>query len=136
MMAAVVLAVTGCGGSDGGVETVPVEGQVTWEGQPVTNGSVIFVPDGGGPPAEGTLDAEGHYQLTTGSQPGAVPGLHKVMISSSTERDPAALPEDEPVEETSPLPEKYGISGESSGLTATVSATETNTIDFHLTETE
>lgn len=129
---ALLLVTAGCGSDAEQITTVPVQGRVTWEGEPVTNGTVIFVPAGGGPPAEGVLDSAGNYQLTTAGNSGAVPGPHKVMITSSNGQDPSAMPEDEPDIIESPLPPEYGISSETSGLTATVSETGENQIDFHL----
>lgn len=130
--AALLLAAAGCGSETEEIATVPVEGEVTWQGQPLKEGTVIFVPDGGGPPAEGTIDSSGNYQLVTAGNPGAVPGSHKVMITSTQGPDPSAMPEDNPDVVESPFPPEYGMSSESSGLTATVSETGDNQIDFHL----
>ena len=71
----------GCGSP--GPKTAPVVGKVTVAGKPVTTGTVMFWPTGGGPPATGQIGPDGSYRLTT--QPnsdGAVPGAHQVTIKA------------------------------------------------------
>ena len=68
------------------VETVPVEGTVTLDGEPVASADVTFVPDGKaqGYGAFGKTDEAGHYvlQLSAGpnSKPGAIPGKYQVRM--------------------------------------------------------
>jgi hypothetical protein len=77
-LALVVLWASGCGGAD---KPVPVEGIVLLDGKPVDGATVTFVPDGGrGRPASGITDSEGHFQLTTQDQDGAVPGNYRVVV--------------------------------------------------------
>lgn len=66
---------------------VPVSGQVTLDGQPLSTARVIFSPQGDGksaivgPPSYCITDANGNFQLETPSgKPGAVVGLHFVSI--------------------------------------------------------
>lgn len=76
-----LLLVVGC--SDGRPTRVPVSGQVTIDGEPLTKGSVRFVPEGARPSA-GALDAEGRFTLTCyDGEDGAVLGTHRVQVSAS-----------------------------------------------------
>jgi hypothetical protein len=75
----------GCGGSP--EKVYPVEGTVTLDGTPVVAGTVQFEPFEPGPKtgkkhsARGSIDAEGHYQLTTfEAGDGAVLGHHHVTV--------------------------------------------------------
>ena len=64
-------------------DCVPVSGKVTFEGEPVTQGTITFYPDGGRA-AMGEIQPDGTYVLTT-FEPGdgAVPGRHTVTIKST-----------------------------------------------------
>ena len=66
----VALVIAGCSG--GGPTTYKVSGTITFEGQPVADAQVGFVPDGGGEvkPARGQTDASGRYTLRTYDKPG------------------------------------------------------------------
>lgn len=76
----------GCGGSDKG----QVHGKVTFEGQPVTGGSVTFAPlAGSGHPATGRITPDGSFVLSTdANEDGAMIGRHQVVYSA-----PSALSE-------------------------------------------
>ena len=81
-----LLALVGCGGSDG---VNPVTGTVRHKGKPLVGATVAFIPTNPGPNqkvAIATTDAEGKFQLVTplpgkrtGS--GAAPGDYKVTVS-------------------------------------------------------
>jgi len=78
-----LLMLTGCG--KGAAKLTPVEGKVTLAGKPMPGGTVAFWPvdrkitaDAPGP--IGTIDADGHYKLTTAGKPGAPMGKYKVTI--------------------------------------------------------
>lgn len=75
-----LLLAVGCGSGDRGL--VPVEGQVTIDGKPITSGRIEFFPESGRP-AIGNIDSEGRYQLQT-YEPGdgAKPGNYRVAITS------------------------------------------------------
>ncbi|MCH2115471.1 MAG: hypothetical protein MK171_11255 [Pirellulales bacterium] len=84
----VALLLSGCAGEDLVGPTVPVEGQITWKGNEVTTGTVIFLPDASkGNAAEydsrGAIDASGHYSLKTLDKEGAPPGHYMVGVVSS-----------------------------------------------------
>jgi hypothetical protein len=76
----------GCGG---GPKLVPVSGRVTLNEKPLANAYVTFAPMAGrganasGPGSVGKTDADGRYTLRVDpSQPGAVVGRHRVMITT------------------------------------------------------
>lgn len=126
--AAVVLVgmAAGCGSS--GPAIVPVSGVVKLDGQPLDQATVMFVPEGGRT-AVGLTDASGTYRLQfTEDRWGALPGAHKVMIT--TERAQSGG-EGSPVVPARKelLPKKYNAATE---LTAQVSADKPS-IDFDLT---
>ena len=59
----IVVASAGCGGP----ATVAVRGQVTFEGQPVEQGDISFIPDPGTDGvSEGAQIRNGQYQLSKG----------------------------------------------------------------------
>ena len=74
------LFIAGCG--DGRPSRVPVSGSVVIDGQPVTHGSIMFIP-AGGRPAGGSVDTQGHFALTC-YEPGdgATPGHHRVKVTA------------------------------------------------------
>ena len=75
------LFLTGCG--DGKPRPVPVSGTIQFQGQPLAQGDVIFVPATreAGRMARGTISAEGSYELSTPNLGhGALPGDYKVTV--------------------------------------------------------
>ena len=92
----------GCGSSSG-LTLGRVSGRVTDQGEPVRNGTVVFVPDESkgtvGPTAMGIIDRDGNFVLTTSdSGDGAIVGYHKVGITGleaepvTTEAEPPPPP--------------------------------------------
>ncbi len=80
------LALAGCGGGD--VKLVRVAGQVLMDGEPVPNARVIFDPAGGGRLSAGVTSDDGRYDLTyIEHRRGALPGNHKVRITTFVEAD-------------------------------------------------
>jgi hypothetical protein len=68
---------------------------VTYKGEPLKVGSIIFVPDGGGKTAVADITPEGEYVLGSyESADGAIPGKHRVMIIALTAPGGSGLPED------------------------------------------
>lgn len=142
LLGGVVLCSGGCG--EGGPSVVAVSGTVTYQGQPVADAMVTFIPEKGSP-GTGQSDASGKYTISTRGRNGAVLGLNKVTVTKITTSGPAMpanpTPEDmrKAAEESarmsqaeSQLPSKYGTAF-SSGLTATVSSDESaNVFDFDL----
>lgn len=124
-----LLCIVGCGPAEKRVATAPVKGKVVYKGAPVTTGTVMFIPSGGGPPATGEIQPDGSYSLKTyDPEDGAVVGKHAVTISAielatGSPEDPASDPK-------LLVPTKYS-SSKMSGLTAEVSDGE-NAVDFEL----
>ena len=77
--AAALLACNGCGR---GMETIPVAGIATLDGQPVADAGILFLPVAGGRPASATTDAAGRFELSTlDPGDGAIPGEHRVTVN-------------------------------------------------------
>jgi hypothetical protein len=113
---AIVGLAVGCNRS--GMDLAPVEGVVTFDGAPVGNAGVMFVPDRGAM-AVGITDAEGKFTLKTANYPGALIGGHRVSISKD---ETTAIPQRRgfPLYKiTNYIPAKYADPA-LSGLTADV----------------
>src|SRR5688572_16534013 len=76
-----VAALIGCNRS--GLDLVPVEGVVTYNGAPVSGAGVMFVRAEGGLPGMAVTNAEGKFELKTANHPGALVGQYNVSISKS-----------------------------------------------------
>ena len=121
----------GCGdGEDPHPPTVPVQGKVTYQGQPVPKGTITFQPPGGRP-AVGEIQPDGTYSLSTfGQKDGAILGTHQVMIVANT-GDPTKMPSTPGyVVPKDLVPQKYS-SVETSGLEAVVTK-DKKPYDFEL----
>jgi hypothetical protein len=75
----------GCAGGKSWSYNEQVEGTVTFDGTPLANAVVQFVPDVDStyqaPVSSGQTDAAGHFTLTCeGKKPGAVLGKHNVLV--------------------------------------------------------
>lgn len=126
---------TGCGGGGPvyeGPQRVPVTGTVKFDGQAVTSGSIMFVPQGTDQAPAGGIIADGNYSIREGIGPNL--GKYQVKISwleeSGEEIDEEEVDEDgEPIWVPKELiPAKYN---EESELTVEISAGP-NTHDFDL----
>ena len=104
-----------------GPDLVPVNGQVTLDGQPVEGAAVMLHPENGGRPATGKSDAAGQFALTTLSEgDGALPGKHKVTVALT--KMLREIKEGDPWDESAVeyvVPARYG-SPQTSGLSAEV----------------
>jgi hypothetical protein len=119
----------GCGG---GPKTAPVTGKVTYRGQPLQFGSVMFQPDTG-PVAKAKIESDGTFTLSTDGKPGAVLGKHKVRVTcfeSQSPNPPPTPPGQEPTLGRSLIPQKYSNFG-ASGLEITVSE-DMKPVEFNL----
>lgn len=117
--AGVVLA-GGCGSETGPQrKLVPVAGKVSFNGKPLTQGTISFVAAASdGISAAGEIDAAGRYQLSTHKpQDGAAPGAYKVRIESWV--SPPRMDEKGTDPGKPAIPEKY-FDVQKSGLTAEV----------------
>lgn len=131
----VLLSTWGCG--DGRPKRSPVTGTVSYNGTPLSIGSLVFIPVGGGPPAQGKISRDGLYEMGTFEEDdGVIPGKYKVMITALTSPGGSGLPEDAVNGNAGPvsvIPEWYGDL-ENSGLVVMVEEDKDNTIDFPLTD--
>jgi hypothetical protein len=114
----VLAGLVGCGRS--GPTLVPVEGQVTFQGQPLKTGSLLFQPDAAKGNSStltpsGTIGPDGRYKLYTQERPGAPPGWYKVGIVAQE------APPNDPYAMRSLIPQRYG-DPQTSGISIEVSA--------------
>ena len=120
----------GCGSQQ--EKLTPVNGQVFYRGQPLAGGTIVFTPDaergGHGPLACGEIGPDGRYALQTGSNPGAVPGWHRVTVAP---RAAARTPDSSLVDAPIDLPRKYS-DPEQSGLLREIKADKVLAHDFYL----
>jgi hypothetical protein len=120
MLAAVMVAAAGCGPHIPPLPaTEPVHGNVTLDGQPVTNGFVRFLPEtgSGGRFAEGMITEDGSYTVAAfKGKAGTLPGEYKVYFSGQ----PQAAEEDHDEAPPPDVPKKY-LRPETSDLKVTVS---------------
>jgi hypothetical protein len=116
-------------------KTVPVSGKVTWQGRPLPDGMVAFIPTttGEGHPtrsAGGEIGAEGTYRLSSyRPNDGAQPGEYRVTVTSYSSRSRRG---DVDVKQTiSRIPERYGKPSES-GLTFRIPAEARGPLTFDI----
>ena len=107
----VIVAITSAAmiGCSRGPKTVPVTGKVTYQGQPLKFGSVMFQPEKGRM-AKGQIQPDGTFTLSTDGKEGAVPGMHKVGVTCfelQSPNPPATPPGQEPSNGRSFIPQKY-----------------------------
>ena len=112
---------TGCGGS-GLPGTQPIRGKVVYNGKPLSQGEVRYVPVDPqvGRQARGKLDKSGNFEMTTlKAGDGVLPGKYKVVIVAlaphpgepgRTAPEPGEAPKPAPViQRGSLVPERYTI---------------------------
>jgi hypothetical protein len=128
LAAVFAIGISGCGAD--GPEVVEVEGTVLVDDRPLDMALVKFIPESGMRQSVAMTDDQGKYRLRfTNDRYGAVPGRHKVIITSAVPASP-----DDGLGKPFPgrkeiLPKKYNDETE---LVAEVSASNT-TFDFNLT---
>ncbi len=115
----------GCGKS--GTEIAPVEGTVTYRGQPLKRGRIIFEPQNDRPALGKIVDGEIVEVTTLEVGDGAVVGKHRVALYSFV-REPKGMDI-----VPSAIPERYNRPNES-GLTVTIEPGKTNKIVIVLTD--
>jgi len=98
---ALLAGLLGC--SNNGLTLGKVRGTVRYNGQPLTAGEILFVPDESkgttGPQALGSIGSDGTYTMSTEeSGDGAIVGTHKVAI---TGRDPKPITQEAAITDTS-----------------------------------
>ena len=89
---------SGCGSDNSAIniamKPVPVKGTVTLKGKPLTQGTIRFEPDSGGREAQGDIQPDGSFVLTTfDAKDGAVEGEHRVAVmgAGGGKKDPVPL---------------------------------------------
>jgi hypothetical protein len=121
------------GGCSRGETLYPVAGSVEVAGQPLTFGGVSFHPaaDKGNTTRHqptGRVDEQGHYQLSTGTSPGAPPGWYRVVVLAN----PALVPSMAPPKFATNL--KYTREDTTDILLEVVAKPAPNAYDLHLTK--
>lgn len=93
-----LLFLSGCIGKTKEVETAPVSGKVTLEGEPLPWGIVTFTPKRGRS-ASGLIQDNGSYRLSTyGEADGAAIGEHDVTVICTNQKP------DAPIDPLAPVP--------------------------------
>lgn len=138
LSAVLVVCLAGCGGSGDGPARVPVEGEVTFHGQAIEKGSILFIPASGttGPRTGATIES-GRYALD--HDRGPVIGTLRVEIRADrdfgydiTEPTETVRHIGEPFPENE-IPAQYN---DESVLTVTTTEAGDNRFDFHLPVSE
>jgi hypothetical protein len=122
--------VAGCGSNL--PTTIPIRGQVQFNGQPMKDGVVVYLPKGAAPArqASGRIQSDGSFVLTTFQNgDGVVPGEYSIIIYAYAPHpgEPKTRAEHEAIARTGELkrgfviPEKY-VDPERSGLSDSVNA--------------
>jgi hypothetical protein len=124
---AVLAATAGCGRPAHQLETAPVSGSITLDGEPLPSGYVV-VPTAKGRMASAKIQPDGTFVFTTYKKgDGVQVGIHPVTVDE--------VPRDEfssvPANLRLPIPERYKSAG-TSGLTVEVKPGEKNRIELHL----
>lgn len=85
----VLMGLVGCGSDSPHV--VPVKGKISYQGKPLTSGTVMLVPESSGYGATGQIQPDGTFTLTSFKQnDGAAPGKYKVTVEVFPEATPGA----------------------------------------------
>lgn len=111
LVMAMIFWLQGCGSA--GPERFAVKGTVTLDGEPVSEGSISFIPSGPeGGPTTGSLIENGKFSIP--AEKGAVLGDHKVEIRAPKQTGnqipvtpPAVSPDGMVDEVVESIPEKY-----------------------------
>ncbi len=123
---------TGCSSST--QPLVPVRGIVSYQGQLLRSGTIVFTPDASrgchGPMAHAEIQPDGGFTLHTGDAAGAVAGWHRITVLAVQE---PGLPSSGQrfVIPPSLVPEKYR-SPDLSGLVREVKAGQENILQIDL----
>jgi hypothetical protein len=137
-----LLVALGCGGGPAGPPLVPVEGTVTFEGQPLANANVQLIPQGQNQGQTGfaKTDASGKFTIGTadGKTKGGSAGDYKVVISKHVKPDGSdyvAKPDEDPMlaNYKELLPAVYS-NPEQTKLTTNVPAEGKKDLSFKLTK--
>jgi hypothetical protein len=127
VLTAGLVATSGCSESSP-FEVVEISGTVTYEGRPVGNIGLIFMPTEGRP-SQATTDESGRFKLHyTQDESGAQVGKHQVVFEFPPSPLDGSLPEEtDPTEDIKAIMEAYGATDS----TLAVEVTE-STEDFKI----
>lgn len=126
LLAAVL--VTGCGGS----KEATVEGTVTLDGNPITTGTIVFIPTAGGTQVYGAIEDSGDYELFTGQEKGLQPGEYVATVVAREKPTTNVTELGGPAPPGKAITPRWYAAKETSGLNFTV-APGANEIDLELT---
>jgi len=104
------------------VARYPVSGTVSWHGEPIQEGDIIFEPDDANQVPQAGKVVNGRYEMKVTA------GRKKVRLYASKEK-PTANKAMGPAEREPIIPPDYNAR---SSITAEVTATGPNQFDFHL----
>lgn len=122
------LSLLGCGCSSAGPELVVVQGEVTYQGQPIESGDIRFVPAAGSQaPARSAMISQGKYEAS--GRGAIVPGTYLLEIRAYRGGrgdgpqidpwDPHTDPASRPRPREQYLPKRYNDKSELKPLTVT-----------------
>jgi hypothetical protein len=110
--AAIVAVPGGCSKKTAPVSAT-VRGKVTYQGEPLADGLIVFAPDpdrgASGKPAHGELGADGSFQLIQGGEPAIQPGWYRVAIAPAPQYAPGSLRDRSPFPLDLSRPDRSGI---------------------------
>ncbi len=116
IMTLCMFSLTACENAPRGIPRGEVSGKITFQGAPVTEGTVTFYSDKTGIAAPADLDSNGSFTISNGIEVGS----YAVMIAPPIIEDVAGAPPTKKAEKTyDNIPKKYRAS-ETSGLQAEV----------------
>ena len=76
----------GCSRVPDGPRTVPAEGIITLDGEPISGAAIVFISDGGDVSANGISGPDGEFSLDAFPyKKGAVPGPYKCIVTRTVE---------------------------------------------------
>jgi hypothetical protein len=84
----------GCGGESGQVPVARTSGVVTYQGKPVENADVIFVPEGVSRTASGRTNANGEFTMSTyNTDDGAIVASNAILVIKESATSSSAPPD-------------------------------------------
>lgn len=119
----VLMLVTFVGCGPGGPDTYPVQGTVTYDGKPVKEGDILFIPNDASLAAEGGKIIDGKYEMVSKA------GVCLVKISALNIDENTEWVSGSPIA-SNYIPERYN---QQTILTADITADNDNQFDFALT---
>ncbi len=127
-----ILSVAGCNSGPPLPATVPAEGTVSLDGEPVSGVTVLFIADQGSYNAAGTTDKNGKFSLNAfDTKKGAVPGSYKVTLDKTIVENKDGKSGEAEVNLKYGLPKKYSEFG-TSGLAITLTEAGNKDIKYDL----